>query len=137
MSSTTTTTTVINRIDRERLLPHLGGGEFASPQAQHLRWLLTNSRVVPPERIPGSIVTMNSTVRLRDTADDEEEVLTLVYPDALDGAPNAVSVLSPIGAALFSSREGEAVRLIGARTSRSVVLEKIEFQPEREGQYTL
>lgn len=128
---------IVNRLDRERLLPHLGTEDFASPQAQYLRWLLSNSRVVAPERIPGHVVTMNSTVRLRDEQRDEDEVFTLAYPDEDGRIGETVSVLSPIGAALLGCREGESVRLIGARASRSLVLEKIEFQPEREGQYAL
>jgi regulator of nucleoside diphosphate kinase len=131
------TTTIVNRLDRERLLPHLGGGEFAPPQALHLRQVLQRSRAVAPERVPGHVVTMNSRVRVRDVQREEDEVITLVYPDDLGVTPEAVSVLSPIGAALFGSQEGDPVRLVGARSSRSLVLARIEFQPEREGQFSL
>ena len=48
-----------------------------------------------------------------------------------------LSVLSPLGAALLSCREGEQVRIVGTRASRALVLDKIEFQPEREGKFDL
>jgi regulator of nucleoside diphosphate kinase len=125
---------VVNRLDRERLLPHL---THTSPQAEYLRWLLTNSRVVPPERIPSTVVTMNSTVRLRDAQRDEEEVFTLIYPDARGAMTEFVSVLSPLGAALLSRREGDRIGLVGTRASRSLVLDRIEFQPERVGKFDM
>ena len=128
---------VVNRLDRERLLPHLGRGDSGSTQAQYLRWLFENSKVVAPEKVPPYVVTMNSTVRLRDEHRDEEETFTLTYPGAVGEFGEAVSVLSPIGAALFGSQEGEHVRLVGSRAARSLVLEKIEFQPEREGKFDL
>lgn len=135
--SSATATKIVNRLDRERLLPHLGAPEFSSPQALYLRWLLSNSRVVAPEKVPAHIVTMNSKVRLRDEQRDEEEVLTLAYPDDSGYAKDRVSVLSPIGAALLGCREGEQVGLVGSRASRALVLEKIEYQPERDGEYSL
>lgn len=128
---------IVNRLDRERLLPHLGSRDYGSAQAQYLRWLFENSKVVAPERIPAHVVTMHSTVVLRDTQSDEEERLTLTYPDKAGESPDAVSVLSPIGAALLSCHEGEHVRLVGSRASRSLVLDAIEFQPERAGRYDL
>jgi regulator of nucleoside diphosphate kinase len=126
--------TVVNRLDRERLLPHL---VCASPQAEYLRWLLENSRVVPPERIPAHVVTMNSTVRLRDSQGDEDEVFTLAYPDGSGSPAQYVSVLSPLGAALLAAREGDRIGLVGARAARSLVLEQIEFQPERVGKFDM
>lgn len=125
---------VVNRLDRERLLPHLA---HSSPQAEYLRWLLTNSRVVPPERVPAHVVTMNSTVRLRDPQRDEEEVVTLTYPDGRAAMTQYISVLSPLGAALLAAREGDQIGLVGGRATRSLRLERIEFQPEREGKFDM
>jgi regulator of nucleoside diphosphate kinase len=103
--------------------------------------LLDGARALNPARIPADLVTMNSRVRVHDPMWESDETFTLSYPGtpAADDADasSAVSVLSPIGAAIFGSREGDEVRWIGPRGPRRVTVSAIEYQPEREGRYDL
>lgn len=133
--------TVVSILDRERLVPFVLGRWEGDWPITRIRDLIENARAVSPQRVPRNIVTMNSRVRIHDPLWESDEVFTLAYPGetaAADAEPNsAVSVLSPIGAAVFGSREGEEVRWIGPRGPRRVVVSKIEFQPEREGRFDL
>ena len=70
---------------------------------------LRRARVVPRSQIPRDVVTMNSTVRLRDLETGEEETYTLVYPADADIGEGRLSVLAPVGTALLGYRAGDVV----------------------------
>lgn len=128
------TKTVVNRLDRARLEPHLNAGAPLGP-ASRLRALLKSADPVAPERVPPDVVTMNSRVVVRDGRGDGADVYVLAYPE-YEG-PRAVYVLSPLGSALLGAREGDRVTYVGAAGTRSAVLEAIEYQPERSGDLDL
>jgi regulator of nucleoside diphosphate kinase len=130
----TGTLPVVNTLDKERLTLLLADSGHPPGPAATVRELLDRARAVPPLLIPDDIVTMNSTVRLRYPHEDEAEVVSLVYPEAAT-SPNTVSVLAPLGASLLACRVGDEVRWMGARGPRCAVLESIEYQPERAGDF--
>jgi regulator of nucleoside diphosphate kinase len=70
---------------------------------------LGRARVVPRAEVPPDVVTMLSTVRLRDLETGEEETYTLVYPDEADIGAGRLSVLAPVGTALLGYRAGDVV----------------------------
>lgn len=121
-----TTQPIISTLDSTRLEPLLSGNWIDAPVLR-LRALLDRARRVAPPRVPSDVVTMNSRVRVRYPGEDESEALELTFPDA-----GGLSVLSPLGAALLGAREGESVECAGGRVSRRVLVERIEYQPERE-----
>ncbi|HCO24501.1 MAG TPA: transcription elongation factor GreAB, partial [Gimesia maris] len=59
---------------------------------------------------PADIVTMNSTVRLRDLETDELETYTLVYPQDANIKEGKLSILTPIGTAILGYRIGDQLR---------------------------
>jgi regulator of nucleoside diphosphate kinase len=125
---------IVNRLDKERLLDHLAAAPVAPP-AERLRTILEQAAVVPPRRVPHDVVTMNTRLVIRDPRNGERETYVLTYPGI--AVPAGVSVLSPLGSALFAAREGEEVQFMGARTARRIIVEQIEYQPERAGDYDL
>lgn len=103
---------IITDDDRLRLtaLIHrvLDRGQDTSPLAA-LAGELRRSRVVPRTQVPRDVVTMNSTVRLRDLEAGEEETYTLVYPHEADISAGRLSILAPVGTALLGYRVGDVV----------------------------
>ena len=81
------------------------GAQYLAALAGEVR----RARVVPRSQIPPDVVTMNSTVRLRDLETDDEETYTLVYPEDADIEANRLSVLAPVGTALLGYRAGDVV----------------------------
>ena len=70
---------------------------------------LRRARVVPRAQVPRDVVTMNSTVRLRDLEAGEDETYTLVYPHEAEISAGRLSVLAPVGTALLGYRVGNIV----------------------------
>ena len=127
-------TPIINRLDKERLEPHLTTSGTYAP-TYLLRHLLEQAKAVEPDQVPSNIVTMNSRIVVRDPLDDELQLFVLAYPGQ-DGA-DTISVVSPLGSALLAAREGSTVSFMGARAPRRVILEEVEYQPERAGDFDL
>jgi regulator of nucleoside diphosphate kinase len=96
--------------------------------------MLEQTRAVAAEEVSPEIVTMNSTVRLVDEQSGTTTVRTLVYPiDSFRG--RCISVLDPLGMALFGARVGEIVRPRTGRSEGSVRVEEILYQPEASGNF--
>lgn len=98
-----------------------------------LRAELDRARVVPQGEVPQDVVTMNSTVALRDLDTDDLETYTLVYPDRADIANYKLSVLAPIGTAILGYRVGDELKWRVPAGWRRLKVEQVIFQPERAG----
>ncbi len=127
----------LSSLDLDRLEDLLAS---VSPQAvpgkADLLAELNRAEVVAPEEVPPTVVTMNSTVRFRITNSGEEFCLTLVYPKDVNGAPDRVSVLAPVGSALLGLSVGAELdwpRPGGGLMTVQVL--DVVYQPERAGEF--
>ncbi|WP_442505427.1 nucleoside diphosphate kinase regulator [Novipirellula sp. SH528] len=129
-------TITITAADQERL-EGLFLSDFADafrdkPYLHHLRGELDIARIVAPNEIPRDVITMNSTVRLRDMESKETETFTLVYPDEANITEGKLSILAPLGTAILGNRVGDLVQWkIPSGVGRWRV-EELLFQPESE-----
>lgn len=95
---------------------------------------LSRARVVDAEEIGSDVVTMYSEVRFRDEESGRERVVTLVFPREHAVHDGALSVLTPLGAALIGLREGQSITFetLDGRTRRVTVL-RVLSQPDSVG----
>jgi regulator of nucleoside diphosphate kinase len=96
---------------------------------------LERAAAVDPHEVPGDVVTMNSTVRLRDLNDGETFEYTLVYPRDANAAEDRVSILAPIGTAILGCRAGDVVEWPVPAGVARLQVEEVVFQPERAGDF--
>ena len=125
--------TTITRPDRDHLV------RVTQSKTNLIRWGLfidellreiDRARVISPARVPPNVVTMHSTVRIRDAKAGTSEVFTLVYPEDAAPALGQLSVLTPVGTALLGTRVGDVVRVETADGIRSFAVEALLYQPE-------
>lgn len=99
---------------------------------------LYRASVVPPEEVPPTVVTMNSTVRFAVLPSGVERRLKLVYPGKSDASEETVSILAPVGSALLGLAEGDEIHWPNPTGGTlRLVVNKVEDQPERAGLYDL
>jgi regulator of nucleoside diphosphate kinase len=127
---------IITKDDLERLEAMLTS-TFAkaighSANLDDLRAELNRAEITSPSKVPSNVVTMNSTVVLRDLDTNEKETYTLVFPDAADIANDRLSVLAPIGTAILGERVGGVVRWRVPQGWRRLKVERVVYQSERE-----
>lgn len=98
---------------------------------------ISRAKVLPPERMPADVVTMNSTVDCIDDISGDTHPITLVYPRDADPAAGKVSVLAPVGSALLGLSVGQQIDwpAPGGRPLRLRVV-AIRYQPEAAGDLT-
>ncbi len=96
-----------------------------------LRKKLAAATVVPAQKVPAELVTMNSKVTYRDAMGAAKSV-KLVYPSQADGV-GCVSVMSPLGTALLGAAVGQELDVDIPGAGRQVLrVEDVISQPERE-----
>lgn len=96
---------------------------------------LVRANVVPREKIPDDVVTMNSKVVFENETTRERREITLVYPGSADIDAGRISVLVPIGTALLGLRVGQSIdwELPGGEKQRYRIVD-VPFQPEAAGE---
>jgi len=98
---------------------------------------LERAIVVPADRIPKDVVTMNSRLIYADESTGTTREVELVYPDEADPVTGRVSVLAPVGCALLGLSAGQSIdwNLPGGKVHRLRV-ERVLFQPQPLGSDT-
>lgn len=96
---------------------------------------LERANVVTPQCISEDVVTMNSKISMR--LDDEEMVVTLVYPEDENERSGKLSIFSDIGAAILGYRDGDAIDCLVANRTRCILLGRMKYQPEAAGDLNL
>jgi regulator of nucleoside diphosphate kinase len=87
---------------------------------------LEDADVIHSDRVPRSLVTMNSTVELSDVRSGARRRVTLAYPPNCDLVADSVSVFEPLGTELLGCHIGDIVSF-GNRECR---VNEIIYQPE-------
>lgn len=128
---------IVSKEDHQRLerlfTSRLAAAFSDKPYLQALRGELDSARIVAPDKMPPNVVTMNSTVRLRDVRSKEFDSYTLVYPQNADIGRDRLSVLAPIGTAILGHRVGDLVRWQVPSGWARFRIEELAYQPERDG----
>lgn len=97
---------------------------------------IEKAKVVDIKQLPGDVITMNSKILIQ-LGENEEEEVTLVYPQEADLTENKISVLSPIGTAILGYREGDTVEWAVPSGVMEIQVKKILYQPEAAGDLDL
>ncbi len=132
---------VLSALDLARLRDLLTvARQFGSTQSNTLDVLereLARAQVVPPDEIPPYVVTMNSCVRIIDTATNEAMKYTLVYPSDADLQHGKLSVLSDLAVAILGYSVGDTITWEFPEGTRTLRIDMLFFQPEATKQYDL
>ena len=96
---------------------------------------LDRADVLPPDQMPPTVVTMNSTVKFSIVETGKEFCLTLVYPRDMDGSADLISIFAPVGGALLGLAVGDQLAWPGpGGKAMTVRVTEVIFQPERSGE---
>lgn len=132
-------TIFITELDMERLKKRLLKSDAVPERDREnlaeLEQELMNAEIIAPQEVPGDVITMNSTVRLKDLDTKKDLTYTLVFPADADAGQNKISVLAPIGTAMIGYRVGDVITWAVPAGRRRLRVEKVVYQPEAAGDY--
>ena len=98
---------------------------------------MDRAEIVDPKEIPVDVITMSSTVRLKDLVSGDENTYSLVFPTEADFSEGKISVLEPIGMAILGYKQGDTIKWSVPSGMRKLKVEEILYQPEAAGHYNL
>ena len=131
---------VISDFHRRRLDALIAGHANHSVAERHyledLQRELERAWSVEPCDVPPDVVTMNSTVQLRDLDTGDTETFTLVFPEDADVTRQRISVLAPIGTAILGYRAGDVILWPVPKGRARLCVEQVIYQLERAGVLT-
>jgi regulator of nucleoside diphosphate kinase len=132
----------ITRPDYERLeklieIAREREGDINREYLNRLEEELERAEVVEQKVIPPDVITMRSTVSLRDLDTDEELVYWLAFPTEANTDEGKISVLAPIGTAMLGYRRGDVIEWEVPSGVRRLKVEEVLYQPEAKGDYHL
>lgn len=124
----------LSSLDLERIEQLLESLPSQHPGRMALEVELDRADVLEPAQMPNDVVTMNSAVHFTLLERQQAQTLTLVYPKEVDGSPDKVSILAPVGTALLGLRIGDQLAM-PSPTGQAVTVQvdAIMYQPERAG----
>lgn len=126
----------ITERDMERLQALIDiGGKKDAAYLERLEEELDRAKVVDPRDIPNDVVTMNSSVMVKDLNTNEEKTFVLVFPGKANMTENAISILAPVGTALIGYKEGDVIDWEVPAGTKRIQIIKVIYQPERNGNY--
>lgn len=127
---------IISEQDLNRLETMLEHQTVLTPTMKHLEDELARAEVVEPQKVPSDVVTMNAKVLITIAPATESTEITLVYPHDFKGEKGQVNIIAPIGAAILGLAEGQDIEWPQPDGHMmKVKIEKVLYQPEREGNY--
>jgi regulator of nucleoside diphosphate kinase len=109
------------------------GGMTSRRDQTHLEELdreLDRAEVISPEDVSPDVVTMHSTVRVRDLDNGVSALYTLVFPVDADIDRKRISILAPIGTALIGYGAGDVIEWSTPGGPRRLEIEEVVYQPE-------
>jgi len=126
----------ITERDMERLQALIDiGGKKDAAYLERLEEELDRAKVVDPRDIPDDVVTMNSSILVKDLDTNEEKTFVLVFPGKVNMTENAISILAPVGTALIGYKEGDVIDWEVPAGTKRIQIIKVIYQPERNGNY--
>ena len=98
---------------------------------------LDRAEIIERTRVPADVITMRTTVRLKDLVSGETNTYSLVFPTEADFTEGKISVLAPIGTAILGYRLGDTIEWPVPSGLRRLKVEEIVYQPESAGDHEL
>jgi len=135
------TTLIINKLDYQRLKMWADRAKseflFSNLHFEKLLRSAGEATLLEPEQIPADVVTMNSRISLHYLRNNETKEIQLVYPEKADITRNRISIFAPIATTLLGCRQGTLATLKTPNGTVKVRIDKILYQPEAAGDFTL
>jgi regulator of nucleoside diphosphate kinase len=135
-------TIYVTRTDRDRLsnMIELARDQHDRANPHYIGKLeneLNHANIVAPEEIPPDVVTMRSTIRLKDVDTNEKNIYSIVFPSEANFDEGKLSILAPLATVLLGYKRGDLVTFKAPARLRRLQILKILYQPGSSGDYDL
>lgn len=111
---------------------------FHGEDYEDLEIELDRAGVLTDAEVPRDLITMNSTVSYLNVQDNKESTITLVYPKDANSNEGKISILAPLGSAIFGLKVGQEINwMFPDGKTRTLRILEVTYQPEASGDWHL
>jgi len=132
---------ILNRLDYSRIKKCINDAKrfnsISLYEAENLVKELDSAKIVEPKKIPSSVVTMNSIVKISFLNDNKQIQFQIVYPKNANFKDKKISIFSPIATALIGYKVADEIEWIVPAGLTKIRVDEIVYQPEASGHYDL
>lgn len=132
---------IVNKLDYLRIQKRINEARqkktIEKSEAEKLLNELNTAVLMEPQEIPDDVVTMNSVVSISFSESGRNQEFKIVYPDEANFKEKKVSIFSPIATALLGFRVGDLIEWMLPGGLTEIRIDRIIYQPEAAGDYTL
>ncbi|MFT6340863.1 MAG: regulator of nucleoside diphosphate kinase [Alcanivorax sp.] len=100
----------VSTTDRDRLFAVLDNFKGESDQIDYLYDELARAHIVEADAMTDDVVTLGSRLRFRNEATGKEHERVLTLPHEAQSVSDAISILTPAGAALLGLKVGDNIQ---------------------------
>lgn len=134
-SGVTITVTQLDYLRLTNLIQTIRDNKSVDPiYLQYLGMELQKALKIDSKLITPDFVTMNSVMNVVFLDTGKTMELRLVYPQNANFSKGLISVLSPLGCALLGYKAGDTVSFKAPIGEQKVMIEKVIYQPEANGE---
>ena len=131
----------MNSLDYTRIMKSIDDAKskktIKADEAEKLINELNAAKIVDPQDVPVDIVTMNSIVKVSFLNTKKEVQFQIVYPDQANFRENKISIFSPVATALIGYKVSDEIEWMVPSGMTKIRIDKVIYQPEAAGDYTL
>ena len=132
---------IVNKLDYLRIQKRINEARqkktIETSEAEKLLNEINTAVLMEPQEIPDDVVTMNSVVSISFSESGRNQEFKIVYPDEANFKEKRVSIFSPIAIALLGFRVGDLIEWMLPGGLTKIRIDRIIYQPEAAGDYTL
>lgn len=132
MEVTQTNQLVVAKNDHDMLIHYIRTNnmelKYDKTKSQQFLEEIGNARIVANSEFPNDVVRLNSKVVVRNTIARQNYNYTVVLPDKADQKSEKVSILAPMGIALFGAKKGDTISLPSARGKNHYIILEVTTQ---------
>ncbi len=132
---------IVNKLDYLRIQKRINEARqkktIETSEAEKLLNEINTAVLMEPQEIPDDVVTMNSVVSISFSESGRNQEFKIVYPDEANFKERKVSIFSPIATALLGFRVGDLIEWMLPGGLTKIRIDRIIYQPEAAGDYTL
>ena len=99
--------------------------KYDQAKAQEFMEDIRDAEVINSSEFPSDRVRLNSKVIVRNTLARQNYAYTVVLPDKADQKHEMISILAPMGMALFGAKKGETISLDSSKGRRHFTIQEV------------
>lgn len=126
---------VLSKKDHGLITEYLRNGTWLKPSdqptASQLEAELKRAEVVDNSELPSDVVSLNSSVTVKEMRSGSRMTLKIVIPELANVKEKRISILSPIGTALIGFRKADIVQWTVPSGEKTFLIEDVKHETAR------